>query len=170
MNFFAFYISFLFINSAIFIPTNEKLATINTNKYTKIYIKNQKNEVLKDSIHFSDSLISIELIAETSLKYEIQEIEIIVAEERGMLGRELYFNVKSGDTLNIGRCLQKLINRRKKLQQELNEITNLDIVVDPKSLRIVIELKNCMKIDNLSGQKSQILEWSRGKITTLYCE
>jgi hypothetical protein len=170
MNFITASFSILVVAFTTFVATNEKIAAIHNNKYTKIYIKNQKNEVLKDSIHFSDSLISIELIAETTLKYEIQQIEIIVAEERGMLGRDLYFNVKSGDTLNIARCVQKLINRHKKLQQDLNEITNLDIVVEPKKLRIVIELKNCMKIDKVSGQKTQISEWSRGKITTLYSE
>jgi hypothetical protein len=170
MNFITPFFSILVVAFTTSVDTNEKFAAIHNNKYTKIHIKNQKNEVLKDSIHFSDSLISIELVKESSIKYEIQEVEIIVAEERRMLDRKLYLNVKSGDTLNIARYLQKLKDRNKKLQQQLHEITTPDISFEPKNLRIIIELKNAVEIDKVSGQKIQISEWSRGRIITLYSE
>ncbi len=158
---------------ATFISTNTLFDLHSSKQITKcpkVIIKNLKNEVLTDSIHFSDSLICIELIGETNMKYDIREIEINAAQDRKSLGtHELYFNIKSGDTLNISRSLTKLIKRRKELQQEPKENVNEDIIIE-KSFRIIIELRSVLAIDKVTEQKSSISEWCRGKITTLYSE
>lgn len=165
-------VSFSILVAAL-ISTN-KLSNLSENKQLtkcpKISIKNLKNEALTDSIHFSDSVICIKLIGETNIKYDIREIEIIIAQDRKMLEKESYFNVKNGDNLNIARCIQKLIKRKKELQDESKENVNEDMIVIEKSLRMVIDLKTVIATDKISEQKNSISEWCRCKITTLYSE
>ncbi len=173
MNFITLSLGILVAISTTFIATNKSLNLQKNKQLTKcpkIIIKNLKNEVLIDSIHFPDSLIFIELIGEANMKYDIREIEINVAQDRKMLGKESYFNVKNGDTLNIARCIQKLIKRKKELQDEPKEHVNEDIAVIERSLRMVIDLKTVIATDKVSEQKSSISEWCRGRITILYSE